>query len=499
MIARFTDWLESRTGAMSALKDFLEEDVPGGASYWYVFGSATLIILIIQIVTGILLTFYYAPSSATAWESTKFIYDQVPLGKFIIGVHYWGASVMIILVTIHLLQVTIWGAYKKPREIMWVVGVLMFVLTLVLGLTGYLLPWDLNAYFASQVSINIAGSAPFAGQWVQNFLQDGPTMGTLTINRFFGLHVWLVPIVLLLLVGSHLYIFRHNGAAGPTEAEAAKKKIGRFFPDQIYMDTIVSVIAFIVVVVLAIAAPPELEPKAQPSLSQFQPSPAWYFMPLYGMLRMVSAAHMSENMLSFLDVLVSIVLPTLFVLLLLLLPWIDRNPSRSWHRRPWLLTITAIFAIGTVGIGYKAYHDIEPGLAANDALIKQIEAGQIPGVAPAGAQQVSTTGGVVNPGASIFSQNCASCHGANGQGTPGTFPPLAGNPFVTGDAGKVIKVVRDGLSGKIVVNGQAYNQQMPAWKSILSPKQLADVITYIRSSWGNRAGPVAEAQVRSAK
>src|ERR1700737_1697685 len=119
MIRKFADWLESRTGFVSALQDFLDEDVPGGASYWYVFGSATLIVLVIQIVTGILLTFYYAPSADTAWESTKFIYDKVLFGKFIISVHSWGASVMIILVTIHLLQVLIWGAYKKPREVMW--------------------------------------------------------------------------------------------------------------------------------------------------------------------------------------------------------------------------------------------------------------------------------------------------------------------------------------------------------------------------------------------
>jgi ubiquinol-cytochrome c reductase cytochrome b subunit len=360
----------------------------------------------------------------------------------------------------------------------------------VLGLTGYLLPWDLNAYFASAVSIQIAGSAPFAGPWVANFLQDGSTMGTLTINRFFGLHVWLVPILLLLLVGAHLYIFRHNGPAGPTEETAAKKKTGDFFPDQLYMDTVVSVLAFVAIVVLAIAAPPELLPKAQPALSQFQPFPAWYFMPLFGLLRAVPPQ---------LDVFATIIVPTVFILVLLFLPWIDRNLSRSWRRRPILLIATAVTTIAIVGLGIKGYRDILPGLTANDQLVKQIQAGTLSGLTPVGGQQVAVSGGGANAGAAVFSRSCASCHGAAGQGTPGTFPPLAGNAFVTGNPTKVIAVVKNGLSGKIVVSGQTYNQQMPAWKAILSPQQIADVVTYIRTSWGNKASKVTAAQVKAAK
>ncbi len=145
------NWLDSRTGFVNMTKNFLTEDVPGGPSYWYVFGSATLFAMILQIVTGIFLTMYYAPSAASAWESTLFIYQKVPFGQFVISLHYWGATAMIALVAMHLVQVAVWGAYKRPRELQWVVGVVLFILTLVLGLTGYLLPWDLNAYFASQV------------------------------------------------------------------------------------------------------------------------------------------------------------------------------------------------------------------------------------------------------------------------------------------------------------------------------------------------------------
>ena len=240
------DWVDSRTGLVKLTNDFLTEDVPGGPSYWYVFGSATLFAMILQIATGIFLTFYYAPSSASAWESTLFIYQKVPLGQFIISLHYWGATAMIALVAMHLLQTAIWGAYKKPRELQWVVGLVLFVLTLVLGLTGYLLPWDLNAYFASQVSLNITGAAPIAGPFLQNWLQGGPTMGTLTINKFFGIHVWLTPLILIGLVVVHLIIFRHNGAAGPPVDTRPQLKPGRFWPNQMFMDTIASFIVLAV-------------------------------------------------------------------------------------------------------------------------------------------------------------------------------------------------------------------------------------------------------------
>ena len=202
----FNDWIERRTGAVSQTVNFLTEDVPGGASYWYVFGSATIFFMILQIVTGIFLTFYYAPSTATAWESTKYIYEHVPMGSFVISLHYWGATAMIALLFLHMLQVLIWGAYKAPREVMWVTGVLLLITTLVLGLTGYLLPWDLNAAAASQVAISIAASVPLVGSQTAQFLYDGTTLGTLTINRFFGLHVWLMPAALVARTGRWLAV-----------------------------------------------------------------------------------------------------------------------------------------------------------------------------------------------------------------------------------------------------------------------------------------------------
>src|SRR5665213_1235277 len=189
-------WLDQRTGAVTAVKGFLTEDVPGGASYWYAFGSATVFAMMVQIATGIFLCFFYAPSTATAYESTKYLIEKVPAGHLVLSLHYWGASAMIAFMAMHLLQGLLWGAYKKPRELQWVVGVILFIITLVLGLTGYLLPWDLNALLASRVAINVAGNAPVLGPAVLSFLQDGSGINTLTINRFFGIHVWLMPALL---------------------------------------------------------------------------------------------------------------------------------------------------------------------------------------------------------------------------------------------------------------------------------------------------------------
>ncbi|MGA7356994.1 MAG: cytochrome b N-terminal domain-containing protein, partial [Candidatus Cybelea sp.] len=305
------NWIDRRTGFVSMTKDFLTEDVPGGASYWYVFGSATLFAMIVQIVTGIFLTFFYAPSAATAWESTRAMYLN-PYTHFLLAVHYWGASAMIALVFLHLLQVLIFGAYKSPRELQWVVGVFLLLVTLVLGLTGYLLPWDMDAYFASQVSLNITGLAPIAGPIIQHIAQGGGGMGTATINRFFGLHVWLMPAVLVLLVGAHLAIFRHNGSAGPVVDDPRKLRPGRFWPDQFFMDGAFSLIVFIIIVFLSFAFPPYLDAKADPT-KFFVPYPAWYFLSLFGLLAIVPPeVHLGPLTIS-LELIATIIVPTLFL------------------------------------------------------------------------------------------------------------------------------------------------------------------------------------------
>ncbi len=445
------NWIEKRTGFVSMTKDFLTEDVPGGASYWYVFGSATLFAMIVQIVTGIFLTFFYAPSAATAWESTRAIYLN-PYTHFLLSVHYWGASAMIALVFLHLLQVLIFGAYKSPRELQWVVGVLLLLVTLVLGLTGYLLPWDMDAYFASQVSLNITGLAPIAGPFIQHVAQGGGGMGTETINRFFGLHVWLMPAALLALVGAHLTIFRHNGPAGPVVEDPRTLKPGRFWPDQMFMDGAFSFIVFIIIVFLALVAPPYLDAKADPT-KFFVPYPAWYFLSLFGLLGLVPPEiHVGPLTIS-LELIATIIVPTLFLLVVLLLPWLDRSRSRSFASRAGLLWATTVVILGIIGLTIFGQvttmikQAAAPPSPPESVVLSQAEAATV----PAGSSGSSGEPGRRDAGAKVFATNCASCHGAQGTGVPGTFPPLAGNAVVTGDANKVIGIVLDGLHGSISV------------------------------------------------
>jgi len=501
------NWVERRTGFVSMTKDFLTEDIPGGASYWYVFGSATLFAMILQIVTGIFLTFFYAPSAATAWESTASIYRH-PFQHFILSLHYWGASAMIALVFLHLLQVVIWGAYKSPREIQWIVGVLLLLVTMVLGLTGYLLPWDMDAYFASQVAINLTLTAPFIGPYIQQFTQDGTTMGTLTINRFFGLHVWLMPAILVALVGAHLAIFRWNGPAGPPVEDPRPLRKGRFWPDQMFMDAFVSFLVFLLVVALAAFAPPYLDAKADPANATFVPYPAWYFLDLFGLLQVVPGDY---------EIFGAIIVPGIATLIILLLPWIDRSTTRVLGNRKFILWVLGgslavmwaltVYAQTTVMSKQAA----GPPSAPQAQILAMEETNATAGgnaTAPGANNNagVSRGGGAApaNPlaqaGQAVYSQHCATCHGATGTGTPGAFPPLANNPFVTGSAKDVITVVLNGKSGPITVNGQGYNGQMPAWKTSLSNKDIAAVVSYIRSGLGsNKASAVTEQDVAKLK
>ena len=504
------NWIEKRTGFVSMTQDFLTEDVPGGASYWYVFGSATLFAMIVQIATGIFLTFFYAPSADTAWESTRAIYLN-PWTHFLLSVHYWGASAMIALVFLHLLQVLIWGAYKSPRELQWVVGVLLLLVTLVLGLTGYLLPWDMDAYFASQVSLNITGLAPVAGPLMQNIAQGGGTMGTATINRFFGLHVWLMPAALVALVGAHLAIFRHNGSAGPVVDDPRKLKTGRFWPDQMFMDAAISFLVFVVIVFLALVFPPFLDAKADPTNSQFVPYPAWYFLSLFGLLGLVPPELKIGPIPLPMELIATIIVPTLFLIVVLAIPWLDRSTTRSFGSRKGILWGTTVMVVAIVSLSVFAQVQVMAKQAAappspSETEVLSAQETTASAAAPAGGASSAQgpSGGAASAGnangAKVYSTNCSSCHGAQGQGMPGSFPPLANNPVVTGDPNKVIGIVIGGLHGSIVVGGTTYNGQMPPWKGTLSNADIADVITYIRGSLGsNKASAVTEKQVAGYK
>jgi len=209
------DWLEERSGLVGGVRYFLFRKVPGDTSWWHTLGSATLTAFLVQLVTGVILAMYYKPSPEQAHSSVQHITNDITLGWLVRGMHRWGASVFIILMFMHMGRVFLFGAYKYPRELNWIVGVLLLATGLFEGLTGYLLPFDQTAYWATVVAININGTAPFVGPFLASLLRGGAEIGPDTLARFYSLHMLLVPGALLGLIGLHLYLVVRLGVSSP--------------------------------------------------------------------------------------------------------------------------------------------------------------------------------------------------------------------------------------------------------------------------------------------
>jgi ubiquinol-cytochrome c reductase cytochrome b subunit len=224
-------WLERRLPLGRWTREAVTEEIPGGASYWYVFGSATAIVFVVLAATGIWQVFYYVPSTDRAYDSVNFLRFQVPWGWLIHGLHYWAATAMVVLAILHLTQAFVWGAFKKPRELTWVLGAVLLLATLGAMFTGSPLPWDKRGYLAAQVANGIAGSIPLLGGLLQRMVWGGESVGQLALSRFFTLHVAVIPIVLGAIILLHLIAFRIPGGAGPFSARRRERGAGPFWPD----------------------------------------------------------------------------------------------------------------------------------------------------------------------------------------------------------------------------------------------------------------------------
>jgi quinol-cytochrome oxidoreductase complex cytochrome b subunit len=210
MMAKFGNWMQERFGWRGVWEAIFLRKIPH-VNWLYTLGSATLFVAVNQAITGILLTLYYVPTPDHAYDSVVYITTQLPMGWLIRGMHHWGASAMVILTVAHLLRVFFYGAYKFPREVTWMTGVILLIVVIGFGFTGYLLPWDQRAYWATTVGTRIIGVAPVVGEWMLRVARGGSELSAVTLARFYGTHIWVLPATLLLLVGIHLYLVIRNG------------------------------------------------------------------------------------------------------------------------------------------------------------------------------------------------------------------------------------------------------------------------------------------------
>ncbi|MDP1858064.1 MAG: cytochrome b N-terminal domain-containing protein [Gemmatimonadaceae bacterium] len=403
-MGRITRWMDERIGLADLRRTLLDREVPSRLTWWHTLGSATLAAFLVQVVTGAVLATFYSPSPDHAYDSVRYIEGVVRGGSFVRGMHRWAASFMVVLVLAHMVRVFSMGAYKYPREVNWALGVILFVLVMGFGFTGYLLPWDQKAYWATQVGTSMAGTMPFVGAMLAGLLRGGPELGAATLTRFYALHVIWLPLALGGLIALHMALVVRQGIAPRTatlegdaparttspgyadfyrERYKASKQAGvRFWPDIIGKDVVVATAVILLIAVLAATIGAGLEAPADATDTSYVPRPEWYFLPIFQLLTLVPG-----NMES----IVALGVPAALVLALLALPFFDTRSRRSLRHRPVAIVSLVVLLGGAsllVGASVRA-----------DAGLSRPEPG---GVALSSVQRA---------GRAIFAQQqCGSCH-----------------------------------------------------------------------------------------
>ncbi|MBO0701423.1 MAG: cytochrome b N-terminal domain-containing protein [Candidatus Dormibacteraeota bacterium] len=379
-----TDWFDDRTNYRKYLREGLYEAVPVRGAWWYTLGSATLILILLQVGTGIFLTFQYVPSTTEAWSSLDWVKGHDPFGEIVRGLHLWGAYTLMFVIGLHAVRTFTSGSYKRPRELNWVTGVVLLLLVLGLSITGAFLPWDQAAYWTAVVVTNIPGYTPVIGDFVRTLWRGGQFVGPATLTRTFGIHIWLLPGALLTFILFHLLLLRKHGEFGswvnyrgswrtrpPDEPKPSPEEpdperddeppypsrptddgwstpleTEDFYPFQTMRDSLVSAGLVALVTLLAIFVPAPLEARPDPSTTTYVPTPEWFYLPLDQLLLLLPKQ---------LIVLI-IFLPLAGVLFLFAVPWIDRSPERDPFERalivlPALVIVLFILILTLLGAG----------------------------------------------------------------------------------------------------------------------------------------------------
>jgi ubiquinol-cytochrome c reductase cytochrome b subunit len=338
---RLRAWLEDRAGLSQLGELFAGGSVPGGASFWHTLGSVAAFLVVLEVLTGIMLAAYYSPSVTDAWASVAYIQDQLALGWFVRGLHSFGSSALVVVAGLHLLQVLLFGAYKAPRELNWIVGLGLLGVTAAFALTGYLLPYDQKGYWAKLVEATIMGRTPVVGHQLQDLVQGGSAFGNITITHVFTAHTYLLPLALGALLAFHIYLFRRHGLTPrwTLSPEAAARRSVPFWPDQAARNVAAGALVFTIVVIAVVKYHgADLESPADPG-SSYLARPEWYALPLF-QLRMYFEGS--------LEIIATMVIPGIATAVLVALPFLDRSPNRSPGSRP-LVMLGA--AAGVLGLG----------------------------------------------------------------------------------------------------------------------------------------------------
>ncbi len=455
-------WIDDRSGISEVISPLLKHKVPPRSKWSYVFGTATLFCFLLQVVTGIALSLFYQPSSKEAYKSLEFITNKAQFGNVLRGIHYFGASGMIIMVGIHMIRVYISASYKFPREMNWISGVFLLLLTIFMGFTGQLLRWDSNGVWSSVVAAEQLGRIPLIGKYLARLLIGGDTVGGHSLGRFYSYHVFVFPALIFLTVGFHLYLVIRNGISEPPKAgrlvdpktyrawyqNLIKEKGVPFWPNAAWRDVLFGALVIICIISLAIiiGAPPLTSPP-DPSNINASPSPDWYMVPFFALFALMP--HKIESI-------AMVIGPVLTIVLLLSVPFISNKGERSPLKRPWAMfgvICVVVFVISLLTIGLQA--PWSPDFKTKPLPVSAISS-------------TNKNDSVIQQGVHLFYiKSCQYCHNISGYGGKnGPDLTTVGN-----------RLSEEQLQIKIVNGGK----NMPAFGGILSKDELNKLVTFLKS------------------
>lgn len=480
MLKSLGAWLDARLQLRETVMPMLKHPIPSGAAgpmgWWYVFGSASMTLLFLQIFTGIGLALVYVPSADKAYESLQYLNYQQPWGWFLRAMHYWSGSAMTLMVFVHMTQVFLHGSYKFPRELTWIVGVGLLFLTLGMMFTGQVLRWDTDAYWGIGVGASMAGRVPGLGPTIVRLLLGGPVIGADTLSRFFTLHVFVIPALLLVTLGMHLWLVLKCGISAPpipgrpvdpktyhAEYEKELEKGEPFLGPAMMKDAFFS--AFVVIVVIALSAyvgPKGPSDPPDPTLAGANPRPDWPFLWLFGLLSLSPPS---------METFIILVMPLVLIVGLLAVPLVSRRGERAPSRRP-VAVLSVIVIWTTLGIlSYEGH--TSPWSPIMDAWSSDAVPIDI----------VRRSSPVELQGALVFqNKNCRNCHALEGVG--GTRGP----DLTTIGA----RLTRDQLIDQ-VSNGTPGGGNMPAYGKQVRPAEMNAIADFLSSLRPAGVRPAIEA------